>query len=88
MELSLLIKILIAFYISGVAISMYTIYLPSYRIICSIDRNNILAKKPILSFLIVLVIFPFMAWIILFDDKIEKFQNGFIKGAMGINDRK
>jgi hypothetical protein len=32
--------------------------------------------------------FPFMAWIILFDDKIEKFQNGFIKGAMGINDRK
>jgi hypothetical protein len=92
MELSLLIKILIAFYISGVAISMYTIYLPSYRIICSIDRNNILAKKPILSFLIVLVIFtimfPFMAWIILFDDKVEKFQNGFIKGAMGINDRK
>jgi len=90
MELSLLIKILIAFYISGVAIAMYTIYLPSYRIISSIDRNNILTKKPILSFLIVLVIFaiafPFMAWIILFDDKIERFQNGFIKGVMGIND--
>ena len=29
--------------------------------------------------------FPFMAWIILFDDKIEKFQNGFIKVSRSIN---
>ena len=57
-----------------------------------IAPNNIMAVKPIMSGLIVLVIFtimfPFLAWIILFDDKIERFQNGFIKGVLGINDRR
>ena len=51
-----------------------------------------MVKKPILSFLIVFVIFfimfPFIAWIILFDDKIDRFQNGFIKGVLGINNDK
>ena len=51
-----------------------------------------MSVKPIMSGIIVLVIFtimfPFIAWIILFDDKIERFQNGFIKGVLGINDRR
>lgn len=92
MELNLL-NLFIAFYIAGVAMAMWNIYLPSYRIISSIDRNNILTKRPILSFFIVLgiftITFPLFAWIILFDDKVVRFQDSFIKGVMGLeNDNK
>tara|TARA_R100000479_G_C6268730_1_gene158671 strand:+ start:182 stop:367 length:186 start_codon:yes stop_codon:yes gene_type:complete len=57
-----------------------------------IAPDNIMSVKPIMSGIIVLIIFaimfPFIAYIILFDDKIERFQNGFIKGVLGINDRR
>ena len=83
--------IFIAFYASGVVSAGWSLWLPSYKIIKEIAPNNIMAAKPIMSGLIVLVIFtimfPFMAWIILFDDKVERFQNGFIKGVIG-SDRK
>ena len=87
-----MLEIFIAFYASGVAIAWWTLWLPSYKIIKEIAPNNIIAVKPLMSGLIVLVIFtimfPFIAWIILFDDKIERFQNGFIKGVIGNNDRR
>jgi hypothetical protein len=86
-----MLEIIIAFYASGVGIAWWQIWLPSYRIIKDIQPNNIMVKKPIMSGLIVLVVFaiafPFIAYIILFDDKIERFQNGFIKGVLGINDK-
>ena len=82
-----MLEIFIAFYASGVVIAWWSLWLPSYKIIKEIAPNNIMAAKPIMSGLIVLVIFtimfPFMAWIILFDDKVERFQNGFIKGVIG-----
>ena len=91
MELSLF-KFASAMYISGVGLAMWKIWFPCHRIITSLDRNNIMVKKPILSFLIVFVIFfimfPFIAWIILFDDKIDRFQDGFVKGVLGINNDK
>lgn len=87
-----MLDIFIAFYAAGVGIAWWTLWLPSYRIIKEIAPNNIMSEKPIMSGIIVLVIFtimfPFIAWIILFDDKVERFQNGFIKGVLGINDRR
>lgn len=87
-----MLEIFIAFYAAGVGIAWWSLWLPSYKMIKEIAPNNIMAVKPIMSGLIVLVIFtimfPFLAWIILFDDKIERFQNGFIKGVLGINDRR
>ncbi len=84
-------EIIVACYASGVAIAMWRIWLPSYKIISRIEPNNIMARTPILSGLVVFVIFtvcfPMIAWIILFDDKIKRFQNGFIKGVMNLNDR-
>ena len=87
-----MLEIIIAFYVSGVAIAWWTLWLPSYKIIKEIAPDNIVARKPMLSGLITVVIFaiffPFIAWVILFDDKVERFQNGFIKGVLGINDRR
>lgn len=87
-----MLDIFIAFYVAGVGIAWWTLWLPSYKIIKEVAPNNIMSVKPIMSGIIVLVIFtimfPFIAWIILFDDKIERFQNGFIKGVLGINDRR
>ena len=87
-----MLEIFIAFYVAGVGIAWWSLWLPSYKMIKEIAPDNIMAKKPIMSGLIVLVIFtimfPFMAYIILFDDKIERFQNGFIKGVLGIDDRR
>ena len=50
----------------------------------SVETNNV-GINSISNFTIM---FPFIAWIILFDDKVERFQNGFIKGVLGINDRR
>ena len=87
-----MLDLFIAFYVAGVGIAWWTLWLPSYKIIKEIAPNNIMSVKPIMSGIIVLVIFtimfPFIAWIILFDDKVERFQNGFIKGVLGINDRR
>ena len=87
-----MLDIFIAFYVAGVGIAWWTLWLPSYKMIKEIAPDNIMSVKPIMSGLIVLVIFtimfPFIAYIILFDDKIERFQNGFIKGVLGINDRR
>ncbi len=87
-----MLDIFIAFYVAGVGIAWWTLWLPSYKMIKEIAPDNIMSVKPIMSGIIVLIIFaimfPFIAYIILFDDKIERFQNGFIKGVLGINDRR
>lgn len=87
-----MLEIIIAFYAAGVVLAMWSLWLPSYRIIKEIAPDNIVARKPVLSGLITMVIFticfPFLAWVILFDDKVERFQNGFIKGVIDINDRR
>ena len=87
-----MLEIIIAIYASGVVLAMWSLWLPSYRIIKEIAPNNIVARKPILSGLVTFVIFsfmfPFIAYVILFDDKVEKFQDGFIKGVLDINDRR
>ncbi len=87
-----MLEIFIAFYASGVVIAMWSLWLPSYKIIKEIAPNNIVARKPILSgmvtFVIFTIMFPFIAYVILFDDKVERFQDGFIKGVLDLNDRR
>lgn len=91
MELNLF-ELFVAFYIGGVITAMAVIYYPSYKIIKELDGNNIVVKNPIVSFLVTFVIFfimfPFVAWILIFDDKVDRFINGFVKGVLGINGRR
>ena len=86
-----MLEYIVAIYASGVGIAMWQLWLPSYRIIKEVRPDNILVRKPIMAFIIVLIIFtiffPFLAYVILFDDKIERFQDGFIKGVLDINER-
>ena len=81
-----MLEIFIAFYATGVAIAMWRLWRPSYYIVKELQPNNIMVQKPILSGMFALM-FPLLAYTILFDDKMERFINGFVKGVMGLNDR-
>ncbi len=67
---------------------MWRLWLPSYQIVRELSPDNIIIQKPILSGLVVfvmfIIMFPFLAYIILFDNKMEQFINGFVKGVIGI----
>jgi hypothetical protein len=85
---------LLAFWLAGALLSMWKIYFPSLKIINKVAPQNILAQRPILSSIIVFSIFfiflPFMVLTLLIPERLEKFANGFVKGALGDNngDRK
>lgn len=87
-----MLEIIIAFYVSGVGIALWQIWLPSYRIIERLAPNTILAKHPMTTFIVVLIMFilllPLLIPVLLFDDKKEQFINGFVKGAIGKDDRR
>jgi hypothetical protein len=87
-----MLELFIAFYASGVAIAMWRLYYPSFRMIKYVDSHNIIARKPILSFFVVLFIFtlmlPFMAYTLLFDGEMDKFRKGFVNGVLGLNDNR
>jgi len=83
-----MLELILAFYATGVAIAMWRLWLPSYQIVRELSPDNIIIQKPILSGLVVfvmfIIMFPFLAYIILFDNKMEQFINGFVKGVIGI----
>lgn len=87
-----MLEIIIAFYVSGVGIALWQIWLPSYQIIDRLAPNTILAKHPMTTFIVVMIMFilllPILVPILLFDDKKEQFINGFVKGAIGKDDRR
>ena len=87
-----MLEIIIAFYVSGVGIALWQIWLPSYQIIDRLAPNTILAKHPMTTFIVVMIMFilllPLLIPVILFDDKKEQFINGFVKGAIGKDDRR
>ena len=64
---------------------MWKIWRPSYKVITLIDRDNILVTRPILSTIVVFIIFtiflPFMVIPLLIPNKLEEFVLGFIRGA-------
>ena len=81
-------EIVAGFWIAGSLLAMWKIWKPSLKIITLIDSNNILAERPILSTIVVFIIFtlflPFMVIPLLIPNKAEEFVSGFIKGTQRI----
>ena len=78
---------LIAFWIAGALLSMWKIYFPSLKIINTVAPQNILVQRPILSSIVAFTLFfiflPVMVLTLLIPDRLEKFANGFVNGALG-----
>lgn len=79
-------EIFIAAWLSGVALAMWKIWLPSIQVIREVDPNNPLLVRMWLSTIIILVLFtiflPIMILAILFDDHTVRFIRAFAKGAI------
>tara|TARA_B100000900_G_C20460596_1_gene667098 strand:- start:185 stop:451 length:267 start_codon:yes stop_codon:yes gene_type:complete len=79
-------QILIAFWFGGVFLAMWKIWRPSLHIISRVVPDNPLARNPITATLVVFLLFtiflPFMAIVILFDDKSQRFTEHFLRGAI------
>lgn len=45
----------LAFYVAGIVLAMYKLYLPSYLTIKKYDPNNILIERNILAFFVMLI---------------------------------
>ena len=78
-------QMIICFWLAGSLLAMWKIWKPSLKIITLIDSNNILVERPILSTIVVFIIFtiflPFMVIPLLIPNRLEEFVSGFIKGA-------
>jgi hypothetical protein len=81
-------EIVAGFWIAGSLLAMWKIWKPSYKVISLIDTDNILVQRPILSTIVVFILFtlflPFMVLPLLIPQKAEEFALGFIKGAKRI----
>lgn len=81
-------EIVAGFWLAGSLLAMWKIWKPSIKIISLIDTDNILVQRPILSTIVVFVIFtiflPFMVLALLIPQKAEEFALGFIKGTQRI----
>lgn len=81
-------EIVAGFWIAGVALAMWKIWKPSYKVISLIDTDNILVQRPVLSTIVVVIIFtiflPFMVLSLLIPNKLEQFVYGFVNGAKKI----
>lgn len=78
---------LIAFWIAGALLSMWKIYFPSLKIINTVAPQNILVQRPVLSSIVAFTLFfiflPVMVLTLLIPNRLEKFANGFVNGALG-----
>jgi hypothetical protein len=78
-------EIILAFWLVGVGLCLWKIWRPSYKVITVVDKNNILVTRPILSTIVVAIIFtiflPLMVIPLLIPDRLEEFTLGFIRGA-------
>lgn len=78
-------QIILCFWIAGSLLAMWKIWRPSLKVISLINADNILAQRPILSTIVVFIIFtlflPFMVLPLLIPQKAEEFAVGFIKGT-------
>ena len=81
-------QIILCFWLAGSMLAMWKIWKPSYKVISLIDTENILVQRPILSTIVVFIIFtlflPFMVLPLLIPQKAEEFALGFIKGVKKI----
>jgi|TARA_R100000541_G_scaffold15334_1_gene24736 hypothetical protein len=78
-------EMILCFWLVGSLLAMWKIWRPSYKVITLIDRDNILVTRPILSTVVVFIIFtiflPFMVIPLLIPNRLEEFVLGFIRGA-------
>ena len=76
-----------AFWIAGIGMSLYTLYLPAIRIIGAIDKNNLGYRYAwlggiVFAFFSALCL-PFLIHIILLEKHQERFLRAFIPAYMG-----
>ena len=78
-------QIILCFWLAGSLLAMWKIWRPSLKVISLINADNILAQRPILSTIVVFIIFtlflPFMVLPLLIPQRAEEFAVGFIKGT-------
>ena len=78
-------QIILCFWLAGSLLAMWKIWRPSLKVISLINADNILAQRPILSTIVVFIIFtlflPFMVLPLLIPQKAEEFAVGVIKGT-------
>ena len=84
-------QIILCFWLAGSLLAMWKIWKPSIKVISLIEvislinADNILAQRPILSTIVVFILFtlflPFMVLPLLIPQKAEEFAVGFIKGT-------
>jgi len=78
-------QIILCFWLAGSLLAIWKIWRPSLKVISLINADNILAQRPILSTIVVFIIFtlflPFMVLPLLIPQKAEEFAVGFIKGT-------
>ena len=76
------------FWMVGVGLAMWKIWRPAYKVITALDENNILVTRPLLSTIIVTIIFtislPFMVIPLLIPARLEEFILGFVRGSKKI----
>jgi len=81
---------IVAFWLAGVLLAMWKIYLPSLKVIKLIAPDVIIVTRPILAGIVTFILFtiflPFMVLPLLIPDRLEKFASEFIKGAANIKD--
>ena len=87
-----MLEILLAVYLSGLAIAMWKLWYPAYKEIKSIAPNALVARYPFAMFFTVLFMFavawPLVMWIALQDDYSREFKESFINGAVTKNERR
>mgnify|MGYP000948084058 CR=1 FL=1 len=84
---STLFNYIIAFWIAGIAIAFWRLFLPSMEVVRRLDSDNLVIRYQLISAItfIVLTTFlmPFLIRVLLDDNHRERFLNGFIPGIMG-----
>lgn len=68
----------LAFYIAGMALAMFRLYRPSYLTIKEIDPNNILIRKNVIAFFVMIVGFAIILLGIIPALLSDKFARNFI----------
>ncbi len=81
-------QIFAAVYLSGTLASMYSIWWPSYKLIRVLAPTNIVAQKPLTSFIVVFFIFclffPVLIITFIIPSRLEGFIRGFVNGVIDI----
>jgi uncharacterized membrane protein YidH (DUF202 family) len=76
----------LAFYVAGIALAMYKLYLPSYLTIKKLDSQNILVQRNIIAFFIMLIGFSIILLgiipALLSDNMGKKFCSSFVNAVL------